>query len=439
MKTTDDHSVKALEKWLSNAHSYTSDSRAAHADSVFVALKGEHNDGHSFVAKLLDQQNIRGFVISEEHFKQNQAMLLQKRSMDCFWVVQDTHETHRQIARYFRSQFKGTVIAVGGSSGKTSCKEFLAQILKAIGKKTVATYKSQNGEQGIPKTLESLNSQVDVAVIEIGIDGPGDMIRHVEIVNPNYSILTSIGEEHLNLLKNIQGVFTEERVLFDHTRKMGGRCFAPQSDEWLSKMPDVELVPDSPELVDASFNSNLTGVYPRRNAALAAFVCLKLFPQDKNLIAKSLNALIVPEGRGRVVSGPTGRIWVEDHYNSNPSSLRAALHQAKILKSEHRKEITLVLGDMLDLGSESLALHQSLLPDLRALNPHRVILIGPMMNTLKSEISKFAKNIESYPDSAAAALSANFSQWNQTITVFKGSRGMALEKVLNGFQSSEDS
>jgi UDP-N-acetylmuramoyl-tripeptide--D-alanyl-D-alanine ligase len=426
-----------LSSWLSGAQGYTSDSRKIAPGHVFVALRGERSDGHDFIPALLGDSRVQGFVVSREVFEKHRAEWTQRRPAEEFFTSEDPHAVHREIAAYFRAKFKGLVIAVGGSSGKTSCKEFLAQILQRIGKKCVATYKSQNGELGIPKTLEALSSGVEVAVIEIGIDGPGDMDRHIKIVRPDVAILTSIGEEHLNLLKNLEGVFAEERILFDKTLERGGRCFAPASDAWLAKIPGIQRTPDDPQQLDPLFHSNLQGIFPKRNAALAAAVCLNVYPSDKAKIAQALQSLEIPEGRGRVVSDAHGRIWVEDHYNSNPSSLKASLLQAQVLKRERQKPITLVLGDMLDLGRESAQLHESVVPSIRDCAPQRVVLIGPFMGALKKQIANLGCEIEIFENSELAARHGQFKEWGKSITVFKGSRGMALEKTLKAFQNSE--
>ncbi len=426
-----------LAAWLSSSKGFTSDSRTLRDGDVFVALQGARSDGHDYIASLTAQRDVRGFVVDSSVFAAKKSTLIGDRSENDFFLVSDTQKAHREIAHYFRRRFAGKIIAVGGSSGKTSCKEFLIQLFVALNIKAVATEKSQNGELGIPKTLEKLRSDIEVAVVEIGIDGPGDMIRHVDLVEPDIAVLTSIGEEHLNLLKDLNGVFREERILFDETLKKGGRCFAPAADSWLKKFQtekNVEFTPDDPAELKEKYMIALEGTYARRNALLALAVVRHLYPDRKLNLQKALSSLEIPEGRGRVESDDRGCFWIEDHYNANPSSMRAAFHRIHGIREKDSRPLTLVLGDMLDLGESTKSLHRELLPDLRALGADELILIGPEMSALKAELTEKKLRIQNFPDSATAARKIDFSSWKNRIILFKGSRGMALEHIIKAFR-----
>ena len=194
-------SKSVLMELAKKASAYTSDSRRVTAQTIFVALKGEKTDGHKFVPELLERGCLLA-IVSQDWLAQNSHY----QNRGDVLAVPSTNEAHRLLAAVFRKKFQGKIIGVGGSSGKTSTKDFLSHLLSGAFK-VFKTEKSQNGELGIPKTLEGLHSGFDLAVIEIGIDAPGDMRRHVEIVEPDVALLTSIGEEHLNLLKNIENVF----------------------------------------------------------------------------------------------------------------------------------------------------------------------------------------------------------------------------------------
>jgi UDP-N-acetylmuramoyl-tripeptide--D-alanyl-D-alanine ligase len=407
------------------ASSYTSDSRQLRPDALFVALQGKEHDGHDFVEEIVRVGKARSVVVSRAFEAAHRELLAQH---DVDWLaVDDTHQAHRALAKIFRRRFKGLVLAVGGSSGKTSTKEFLYQLLSKRFK-CVKTQKSQNGEQGIPKTLEQLKEGIEVAVIEVGIDGPGDMIRHMDLVQPNLGVLTSIGEEHLNLLKDLDGVFREERLLFDAVWNGGGRCFGPLADPYLQRFQgraDFEGTPARPEDVDAQFRSSLTHPYGLQNAALACVVGRYLKMPDE-LIAQTLKDFSLPEGRGQIFEPRPALVVLADHYNSNPASLRAGLEFARLEGKSRALPVSLILGDMLDLGDEAPALHEKILAEIRACAPHRVLTVGPMMGALASRLGVPA---ESFADAAAAAAAMKPGDWTGVVLV-KGSRGMALEKVL---------
>lgn len=417
-----------LEALASRARSFTSDSRTAGPGAIFVALRGERRDGHDFVTDALARG---GFAVVETGAVARLDLAAEERSG---FVVEteDVHAAHRVLAAIFRRRFSGTVVAVGGSSGKTTAKEFLRAMLEARFR-TVATERSQNGERGIPKTLEKLEDGVEMAVVEIGIDAPGDMERHAGIVHPDVAVLTSIGEEHLNLLGSIERVFREETVLFDVAISRGGACFAPAEDRWLASLRGrerVTLVPSEPEAVHPDFATGLRNPYARRNAALAAAVALHVGVAP-GAIAPVLSGLVPPDGRGGERRLPSGALLLLDHYNANPSSMRAGLEAARWRADEERCELRLVLGDMLDLGAATRSAHEGLLPAIGAVRPEAVWLVGPEMSRLEGALRGACPTVRSFQDSAHAAGAAVEMASRPGVVLFKASRGTALERILD--------
>jgi UDP-N-acetylmuramyl pentapeptide synthase len=412
-----------LEHLASTRSGYTSDSRVATPDDVFVALAGDSRDGHDFVPELL----ARGVacVVERGRVRFDAAAPVAE--------VADTHEAHRQLAALFRRRFAGPVVGIGGSSGKTTAKEFTASILGAA-MRVAKTERSQNGELGVPRTLERLRAGVDVAVVEIGIDAPGDMARHVGIVAPDVAVLTSIGEEHLNLLGTVENVFREEAILFEATLARGGVAFAPEDDPWLARLkerPGVTLVPSDPERLDPALDCPLTHPYARRNASLACAVALHL-GMPAAAIRPVLATLEPPEGRGQERILPEGTVVLLDHYNANPSSLRAGLEAARLRAASASLPLRLVLGDMLDLGTETVRAHEGMVADLRAAAAASLWLVGPEWSRLADRLAGAAGELRVFPDSAAAAREAAALRLPPSVVLVKGSRGMALERVLRG-------
>lgn len=411
-----------LESFVKSHEFFTSDSRQAANESVFVALKGETHDGHAFVDDILAKFPRAVAVVSQDAIQDSwktSARVL---------AVGDVHGAHRELSKRFRLKWNPKVVAVGGSSGKTSTKEFL-RILLEPSFEMFATQKSQNGELGIPKTFESLRKTTQLALIEVGIDHPGDMQRHADIVQPDVAVLTSIGEEHLLYLKDVPTVFSEEKKLFEACWSRGGACFAPAADDYLKTLaPKAQLTPDTPESVSPRFHCELSHPYALRNAALAATVALHLgVPEDD--IAKRLLSLEIPDGRGRSWVNSRGQRVIADHYNSNPASLRAGLAYAKTFV-DRGEGVNLVLGDMLELGSESLRYHTEILGEVVALNVQRLILVGP-------QFSQAAKNlglgtVECFASSSEAAEKLGQELKSlKGVVMFKGSRGMRLETVMD--------
>lgn len=410
---------------------FTSDSRTAGKGDVFVALKGSQVDGHDFVASVLAQGADYAVVRKGWNAPGVDAARL--------IPVDDPHAAHRELAGLFRAKFRGKVIAIGGSSGKTSAKEFLAQLL-AERFRIIKTEGSQNGELGIPKTLERLRADVEVAVVEVGIDAPGDMIRHASLVNPDMALLTSIGEEHLNLLKTVDRVFQEEKILFDVTLARGGVCFAPGSDPWLRKLAGttgVMLTPAEPSLFSLkaadALRAQLPNAYAIQNATLALAVARELGLTEAEML-RGVAKLRLPEGRGNVAELPGNLTLIGDHYNSNPSSLQAGLDSAASRARLAKKPLYLVLADMLDLGDQTRTLHDSVLSAIRGAKPTKLFTVGPEMKRLGAALRSEGVDVTSFDDSVAAAAHLRNERPKDTVLLLKGSNGMKLVNVLNALK-----
>jgi UDP-N-acetylmuramoyl-tripeptide--D-alanyl-D-alanine ligase len=421
--------MKHLNALADQAEFFSSDSRKAQNNCVFVALKGENFDGHDFVLKLLEEFPQLKAVVSDAFAQKNS----QHPHFSRMCAVANTHEAHRELARLFREKSRARVIAVGGSAGKTSTKEFLRQILEPHFE-MVVTEKSQNGELGIPKTLEGLRRSTQLALIEVGIDRPADMERHMKIVQPDIGVLTSIGEEHLEQLRDLETVFEEESKLFEATWMRGGACFAPRGDKYLVRHaahPHTYLSPDLPSDINPSWLTSLEHPLALRNAALAAQVA-QFLGLDPSKIAAALKTLELPEGRGRSWINARGQKVIADHYNSNPASLRAGL---MYMKSRALKEpLYLILGDMLELGPKSPDLHRELLLEALALQPKGLCLVGPQFAMALKNLSH-ASSLEVISVSNSEEARSKIQAWTNEAGqfFFKGSRGMRLEKALEIF------
>jgi UDP-N-acetylmuramoyl-tripeptide--D-alanyl-D-alanine ligase len=414
---------------IRSAKRFSSDSRKIDSETLFIALKGSATDGHNYINDEMVYL-AKGIVASLEWARSQNG--LRFRDHPKFIFVESTHQAHRSLAKYFRSQFLGKIIGVGGSAGKTTTKEFLYALLSSKFK-CFKTEKSQNGELGIPKTLEQLNDKLQIGIIEIGIDAPGDMERHWEIVKPDIAVLVSIGEEHLNLLKTVDNVFQEEKILFDKTLKDGGIAFAPETDGYLKSYRNTKGV-----TLTSTQNSPTWGLQDLpseiqvQNACLAAEVARHLGMSDSEI--KNLSTSLGPtEGRG-VITSINDNIIVEDHYNSNPSSLALAVKQFQTLSAKnpfHKK--VLVIGDMLDLGEHSQASHQKLATVLSHIKADAYFLVGKEFPSMKKSFETYCPAVFAEEDSIKIQKPLGDFLRNvgsPVLVLFKGSRGIKLEACL---------
>ena len=418
--------VNQFKDAVQKAKRYTSDSRAFEAGDIFVALKGEKNDGAQFVQEILLKNP--SLVIVSKDYVGNDPRLLR---------VDDIHAAHREITSLFRAKFQGLVIGIGGSSGKTTTKDFTYQLL-ASSKKTIKTQKSQNGELGLPKTMEQLVSGVETAIIEIGIDAPDEMIRHCDLVRPQLAALTSIGEEHLSRLKSINNVFKEECILLETTLDQGGKAFVPSSDEWLKNFPNHPRLfrVGSEILQKVGAQSPFDHPHQISNLSLAVALALEAGASAEK-IRSEINLLKLPEGRGGERHTAKKQLLILDHYNSNPSSLSQGLMAAQKRAATLGMPLVLVLGDMLDLGEATHEAHLKMLPVLESLKAEALYLIGPEWKKALSTHgpSKVQAHVKRPIELLESSLKAqnlwqSIEDLGPSVILLKGSRGMALEKIL---------
>ncbi|MBP7844376.1 MAG: hypothetical protein KA116_06130 [Proteobacteria bacterium] len=415
----------SISHQASKADFFTSDSRKVAPNSIFVALNGQKNDGHDFVDSALKQGALAVWVDSQKNrWTANPRV----------FSAPDVHQVHRMIAKKFREKFQGKIVAIAGSSGKTSTKEFLFTLLSSQFS-TIKTQASQNGHLGIPLSLEQLRPGIEMAVIEVGIDGPNDMKAHAEIVQPDLCVLTSIGEEHLRQLINLEGVFREERVLADYCLARNGTCFIPNADSWLQKLAPLKNVisaPNDPTDLLPGIKIEWASAVMRQNIALAIKTAQFLGVKNENLL-RAIPQLSVPKGRGAASELKPGYWVIEDHYNSNPSSLKTGLNAAQSLSLEKGLSLNVVLGDMLDLGNETLSYHLELIKFINSLKIELLVLIGPEFKRASTAMTH--KNTIYFNNSDEAANHFKTQILSSGVYLFKGSRGMALEKALDVFKS----
>ena len=412
-----------------------------------MALVGESSDGHQYIDLAAEK---------------GATAIIHRKGKSCpqgviSFAVDDTLVAWRRIAKAWRNEFKIPVIAIGGSAGKTTSKELLAAILS--GKFNVLkTEASQNGFQGIPTTLLRLRSEHEIAVIEVGIDEPHAMSQHLEIVAPVAGLLSSIGEEHLEKLIDLDTVEREEGILFQVLESRNGFAAVNADDERILRQSRVlknatsktygldssakirgfyspgenNLSVDGISTNSESFPLPLDGAHNARN--LLGAICLAhhfglTVVEMKNGLAK----FRAPAGRSEWHQWQGRKVFV-DTYNANPASVVAAL-DVVFAKSN---QTWVCLADMLELGTLEEKLHRGLADSiLKHAAPH-VFLYGPRMKWLWEELKKRgyqnAKHF-SAQNEMSDAIMAECKPGEQIL--LKGSRGLKMEKVWEMLQTKK--
>lgn len=372
----------------------STDSRRIAKGDLFICLKGENYDGHQFAGAAV-ASGAAGLVIQGNAEAGLPAL---SRAVPVI-RVRDTLKALGDIARFWRRRIGVPVIAITGSTGKTTTKEMTAAILEQTGN-VLKTEGNFNNQVGLPLTLLKLNRRHDVAVVELGTNQPGEIGRLTRIAGPDIGVITNIGPAHLEKLKSLDRIRKEKSDLF---RKMSVRGTAVMnaddpalrflSGQWQGKKitfglrrgADVTAVnlrkKKPPGLAFTLKIGRSRGAVELRAAgehnlcnALAAAATAAAFGADHGTICRGLASFRPLAGRFEIHALGNGAYLIDDAYNANPLSVREALRALQGLKGRHRSAV--VLGDMLELGGHAGRLHAGIGRLMAGAGVDRVFLKG---------------------------------------------------------------
>lgn len=363
----------------------STDSRTIKDKDIFFALEGKNFDGHDFIDEVI-KKGARAIVISKDakdvKQKINPALRAKVERVTEGRVnilrVKDTTIAFGQLAKYYRKKFNLPLIAITGSTGKTTTKDIIFDILNKDYNvlKNLGTY---NNSIGVPQTIFKLNKKHDISILELGTNHFGEISYLGKITTPEIAIITNIGASHLEFLKDLDGVFKEKKNILLHLRSPK-IVLLNGNDEYLKK---IKLTKDfrvfhfginkpfdfcasnifiENNRVNFTFNKkhrfslNSLGRFNIYNA-LAGIGCGLIFGISMKKMKQTLDNFKFPQGRLNKIDCPRFSI-LDDTYNSNPLSLKNAIESLSDFKSEGRK--ILVMGDMLELGSHSIDLHRQI-------------------------------------------------------------------------------
>ena len=412
----------------------TTDTRAIGAGDLFVALRGDRFDAHDFLADAV-AKGAAALVVSDAGRAAGLGVPV--------LVVADTLAALGRLGRYRRRAWRGTVIAVAGSNGKTSTKELLRAALGA-GRRVHATAGNLNNQIGVPLTLLALSEVADVAVVEVGTNYPGEIAILRAIVEPDVAVLTSIGEEHLEGLGDLAGVLREEAAVFAGVplaitpaaqpevaalaRAMAGRVLDAgldagdvHAERWaIDGEGRGTLVLGGVEVMVP-----LRGAHNLRNAVLALVAAREC---GVGLAAAAAGIARMPAPSMRSAWEPLGRATLlNDAYNANPASARAALDLLDGLGAGRQRVV--VLGSMRELGAAAPAMHAEVARYALATGADVVAGVGdfaPVLAPLAAADPRIvaAPDVDELWPLLAPRLAPD------AVVLLKASRGMRLERIV---------
>jgi UDP-N-acetylmuramoyl-tripeptide--D-alanyl-D-alanine ligase len=426
------------------------DTRTVQSGDLFVALQGESGDGHDFVANAL-AKGAAGAMVHRD--VPDVARLVH---------VDDTLAGLHRLGGYARQRFAGRLGAVTGSVGKTTTKEMLRTILARVGR-THAAVASYNNHWGVPLTLARIPLEAEFCVAEIGMNHSGEIAPLARLARPHVAVITAVENAHIGFLGSIEAIADEKAAIlrglepdgvavlpadstqFPRLRTAAGQASiisfgaARGADVRLTSLAsdaDGSLVAAEIHGHEVQFRLNAPGRHMAMNAlaALAAAVHLAGFSAEMyGRVARALESFTPMAGRGarRGIAVPGGTILLLDEsYNGNPASMRAAL---EVLRLQPAKRRLAVLGDMLELGDAGPAEHRALAADVAA-SADCLLACGPLMHELFATVPAPMRAAHA-PDSAALAPILARSIAPGDAILIKGSLGSRMRLVVNALDA----
>ena len=426
------------EKYCDCGYRVTTDSRAIKGGEIFFALRGENFDGNAFAVKALEDGAAWAVVNEDAELPSDERLIR----------VADPQTMLRDLAVWHRTHVcdgKLPVIGLTGTNGKTTTKNLIEAVLSQKFKVT-ATKGNLNNDIGVPLSLLSITPETEIAVIEMGANHPDDIEKLVQVSQPDYGLITNVGRAHLQGFGSFEGVKQAKGALY---RWLGSRpgslIFINEDDDDLRgmaaslpchffgygmKYEGAELLPTTPnspflglKLRDCEIHTQLVGAYNVTNV-LAALAVGEYFGVPRADAVAAVEAYAPANQRSQMVRTERNTLIV-DAYNANPSSMRAALDNFAAMQAPAKLAL---LGDMRELGEESLAEHVKVVEHLRSAGIPAMLVGGEFAKAL--ECAGGGEELPAFPDSAALAAWLHDNPVSDCAVLVKGSRGIQMEKVL---------
>jgi UDP-N-acetylmuramoyl-tripeptide--D-alanyl-D-alanine ligase len=397
------------------------DSRTAGPGDLFVGLVGENVDGGRFAGQAL-AGGAWGVLAAPEHADAGAA------ATGAVIAADDPLAAVQRLATAWRRTLGCPVVGITGSVGKTSTKDILAAMLGQR-LRTVANRENLNTEIGLPMTVLEAPSATEALVLEMGMRGPGQIAELTAIAEPDVGLITAVAPVHLELMGSIEAIAAAKAELVAGLRP-GGTAIVPAGEALLDahRRDDVVTVTFGPGGdVDALPNGlqvPFTSAHMRRNALAALAAARAVGVEPDGLLDVALSSF-----RGQRIDLPGEIIVVNDCYNANPMSMRAALDDLAASASGRR---VAVLGDMLELGPDEARFHAEIGAYARETGVDVLVAVGPRA----AHFADGYGEVVALPDAAAAAEAVPAMLRPGDTVLLKGSRGVGLEVVARALEGA---
>lgn len=409
------------------------DTRVIEKGNLFFALKGESFNGNKFAEKALDS-GATFAIIDEKEFEKDERYIL----------VEDVLTTLQELAAYHRSQFKIPVIGVTGTNGKTTTKELINAILSTKFN-VFATKGNFNNHIGVPLSLLSITKETEIAIIEMGASHVGEIASYCEWVKPTLGLITNIGNGHLEGFGSYENVIKAKSELYDELKANNKIIFFNEDDKLikslvndytfkisygktegvdtrvkvLNSFPTVQLTLVEEGVEKDTIRTNLFGEYNVSNIS-AALAIGSYFDVSFEFMKAGLEDY-VPKNNRSEIRQVGNNLVILDAYNANPTSVRAVVDSFTKLAVAHK---VVILGDMFELGKDSLKLHQEIVDFVCLSKFEKNIFVGKIYSQCVAENAMFFKTTQEVKEWFLK------EKMTGTTILIKGSRGMKMESII---------
>ena len=407
--------------------SVSTDTRKISKNDLYFALKGDNFNGNAYSKQALEN-GASYCIIDEEEFATNKQCI----------VVEDVLTTLQELATFHRKYLKLPIIALTGSNGKTTTKELIHAVLSKKFK-TSATIGNLNNHIGVPLTLLKMTNTTEIGIVEMGANHKKEIEFLCNIALPDYGLITNFGKAHLEGFGSVEGVIEGKSELYKHLITHKKTIFVNSNDPiqlekskaaktitfGTSKMDDfiIHFKSAQPNVSvtfnNIEINSQLIGEYNFNNISVAIAIGA-YFKVEENLIKDAIEKYVPQNNRSQIVEKGAIKI-ILDAYNANPSSMTVALQNFEKLQAKNKIAI---LGDMFELGQDAKKEHIAIAELANSLKLSKVIFIGENFHDAIPKSNETYKTFNNFKEHFKLDTLKN------TTLLIKGSRGMALERIL---------
>ncbi|OOB82101.1 UDP-N-acetylmuramoyl-tripeptide--D-alanyl-D-alanine ligase [Flavobacterium columnare] len=425
--------IEELYQCFLQCDTVCTDTRKISPNSLFIALKGDNYNANEFAQEALNKGALFVIIDDKKYYTDENKMLLVNNSLQAL----------QELANYHRNQLGLPIIALTGSNGKTTTKELINVVLSKK-YKTIATIGNLNNHIGVPLTLLSIKEDTDIAIVEMGANHQKEIESLCSITEPDFGYITNFGKAHLEGFGGIEGVIKGKSEMYTYLKTHNKTAFVNLDDsiqeEKTQHINRYTFSTDSNKKANIIINkieanpfvkikyngieiqSNLIGIYNSNNINVAISIGT-YFNVSEQDIKQAIENYIPANNRSQLIEKGNNKI-ILDAYNANPSSMAAALSNFQQLDGSK----IAFLGDMFELGEESLTEHKKIIESILNHTSINFYFIGK--NFYSSKIEKehihYYTSFEDFVENKPNGIN------NNTILI-KGSRGMALERILDFF------